>query len=170
MCAGKSQIAECLKNKGFECYVCSDILKEIAQQRNIDSTRANLQKLGNDIKKENKNLGILSEIILTKIKTDNAVIDGIRNTGEIKELKKRENIYILGVNAPPRLRYKRLRKRNRKGEPKVFFEFKRLDNRENRGKTKAQEINKCLKIADFVVINNGSLEELTKKIDKLFKL
>ncbi len=74
------------------------------------------------------------------------------------------------MNASQRLRYDRLKRRNRKGEPGTFFEFKRLDNNENRGKIKAQEINKCLKIADSVIINNSSLEELRRKIDETFKL
>ncbi len=79
MSAGKGEVVKHLKSKGFEHYVYSDILKEIAKQRNIEPTRANLQKLGTDIKKETKNLGILSKKMLKKIKTDKAVVDGIRN-------------------------------------------------------------------------------------------
>ena len=165
MASGKGEVVNYLKSKGFESYMYSDIIRDIANQRNIEPTRANLQKLGEDIKKESKNFGILSKDILKKVQTDKAVVDGIRNVDEIKELKKRKNAYVVGVTAPQRLRFNRIRKRNREGDPKTFAEFKRLDNLENRGKTKGQEINNCFKITDFVINNNGSLENLKKKVD-----
>jgi len=123
--------------------------------------------LGSDIKKDSKNLGILSKKLLQKIKTNKAVVDGIRNPGEIRELRKGKEVYIIGVTAPQKLRFKRLRKRGREGDPKTFDEFKRLDNLENRGKTKGQEINKCLKMADFTIVNDSSLDDLKKKIDEI---
>jgi len=169
MSSGKGEVVKHLKTKGFEHYVYSDILKEIAKQRDIELTRENLQKLGNDIKKETRSLGILSKKMLKKIKTDKAVVDGIRNADEIRELRKKRDVYIIGINASQRLRYERIRKRNREGDPKTFSEFKRLDNLENRGKTKGQEINKCLKMADFTIINNGSLEQLHKEIGKILE-
>jgi len=167
MGSGKGEVVKHLKSKGFEHYVYSDILKEIAKQRNIEPTRANLQKLGTNIKKESRNPGILSQEMLKKIKTDKAVVDGIRNVDEIKELKKRENTHIITVTASQRLRYQRIRKRKREGDPKTFKEFKRLDNLENRGKTKGQEINNCLKTADFTIINNNTLEKLKKNTEDI---
>ena len=165
--SGKGEIVNYLKNKGFEYYVYSDILREVAKQRNIEPTRENLQKLGTDIKKRTKNWGILSKKIIEKIKTDKAVVDGIRNLDEIREFRKRGGFYLIGINATQRLRYSRIMKRNRKGDPKTFKGFKKLDNLENRGKTKGQETNKCLKMVDFLVINDGSLEDLRKKIDRV---
>ena len=35
MACGKGEVVKHLKNKGFEHYIYSDILKEIAKQRNI---------------------------------------------------------------------------------------------------------------------------------------
>ena len=167
--SGKSEIVKYLKSKGFEHFVYSDILKEMARLRGMEITRENLQKLGTEIKEKSNNLGILSQKLLSKIKTDKAVVDGIRNVDEIRELRKRKDVYIIGFNAPQRERYERLRKRNRDGDPKTFEEFKRLDNLENRGKTKGQEINKCLKMADFLIINNGSLEQLKNNVDKILQ-
>jgi len=169
MSAGKGEVVKYLKNKGFEHYVYSDILKEIAKQRNIEPTRKNLQELGTKIKKESKNPGILSKEILKKIKTNKAAVDGIRNADEIMELKKRRNVYIISVTAQQKLRYQRLKKRKRAGDPKTFEEFKKADNLENRGKTKGQNINKCLKMADFTINNNSSLEQLKENIEKIFQ-
>lgn len=167
MGCGKGEVVNYLKAKGFEHYVYSDILREIAKQRKIEPTRANLQKLGTDIKKETKNWGILSKKILEKVKTDKAIVDGVRNTDEIKELRRGKKTIVIGVTAPQRLRFQRLKKRGRPGDPKTFKEFKRLDNLENRGKTKGQEINKCLNMADFLVVNDGTLEKLRKRVEEI---
>ena len=167
MASGKGEIVKYLKAKGFEHYVYSDILREIAKQRGVEPTRENLQKLGTDIKRETKSPGILSKKLLEKIKTNKAIVDGIRNADEIRELRKQRETYIIGVNAPKRVRYERIRKRNREGDPKTFSEFEKLDNLENRGKTKGQEINKCLKMADFIINNNNTLEKLKKEVDKV---
>jgi len=167
MACGKGEVVKHLKNKGFEHYIYSDILKEIAKQRNIELTRKNLQKLGTDIKKESKDPAILSKKLLKKIRTDKAVVDGVRNISEIKELKKRKDAYIIAVTASQTLRYQRINKRKRPGDPKTFKEFKSSDNLENRGKTKGQEINKCIKMADFTINNNSSLEQLKKNIDNI---
>ena len=107
--------------------------------------------------------------MLKKIKTNKAIVDGIRNPDEIRELRKKREVYIIGVNASQKLRFQRLKKRNRIGDPKTFTEFKKLDNLENRGKTKGQEINKCLKMADFTILNNSSLEKLHKEIEKVLE-
>lgn len=167
MGSGKGEVVKYLKNKGFEHHVYSDILREIAKSKNIEPTRENLQRLGNKIKKDTKNLGILSKKLLQKIKTNKVVVDGIRNPDEIRELRKGKEVYIIGVTAPQKLRFKRLQKRERHGDPKTFNEFKELDNLENRGKTKGQEINKCLKMVDYSIINDSSLDNLKKKIDEV---
>jgi len=169
MGSGKGEIANYLIKKGFEYYCFSDILKEEAEKRNIKPTRKNLQKLGNDIKKDKANRGILAKRILERIKTDNVVLDGIRNVDEVRELRKAKEFFLVGVNAEQKLRFIRLKKRARAGDPTDFNDFKKLDDKENKGITKGQEINKCLKMADFTLLNNGSLEELKEETERILK-
>ena len=167
MGSGKTEVADYLKSRGFEHYTYSDIIIEIAKKRNIALTRENLQKLGTEIKQKEHNKGILSKKIVERIKTGKAVVDGIRNHDEIKELRKNSSTVIIAINAPQRLRYSRLKKRARPGDPLSFKEFKRLDNLENRGKTEGQQISICLKMADYAITNNSSLENLKKEVDKI---
>ncbi|HZX44470.1 MAG TPA: AAA family ATPase [Candidatus Nanoarchaeia archaeon] len=166
MGSGKSEVVKFLKEKGYEHYVYSDVLKEMAKERSIEPTRANLQLLGAKIKGNDP--GILSKALLKKARSDNAVFDGIRNRHEIKELKKK-GVMIIAITAPQKVRYQRLKERKRPGDPETFEEFKRLDNLENRGNGKGQEINQCLKVSDHVVDNNSSIENLKENIAKIIR-
>lgn len=168
MSAGKGEVSLYLKEKGFEYHRYSEIVVEETKRRGLNITRENLQKVGNMLRGEYGDESILSKRILKKIKSNKVVVDGVRNSAEIRELRKTKHFYLVGIDAPQKLRFERLKKRGREGDPANFEEFKKLDDKENSG-LKGQEINKCLKMADFVVINDGSLEDLKKKIDNILR-
>lgn len=50
--SGKGEAANYLKTKGFAYYSLSDALREEATARNIEHTRENLIRLGNQLRKE----------------------------------------------------------------------------------------------------------------------
>ncbi len=167
MASGKGTVAEYLKKKGFEIYTYSDVVREEAKKLGYGQTRENLRKVGTLLKEKSGNMGILSRKLLAKIKTGKAVLDGVRNVAEINELRKRKGFFLIGVDAGQKIRFKRMQKRKRQGDPKTFEEFKEIDNKENNGENHGQEINRCLKAADFLIHNNSSVEELKKQIDKI---
>ncbi|MBD3163634.1 dephospho-CoA kinase [Candidatus Woesearchaeota archaeon] len=162
--AGKSTVADVLKEKGFEHYTYSNILRMEAEKRKIPPTRKNLQDLGNKIKQESGNLGILSRLLIENAETGKIIADGIRTVDEVKELKKHPNAYVIAVDAPPKLRYERLKSRKREGDPESFDEFIKIDEHENKGLTPGQEINKCIRHADFTLINDKGRKRLKKEV------
>jgi len=166
MASGKGEITNYLKEKGFEQYVFSDIIREEAKKRSLQPTRSNLQKIGDLLRKEYNNEGIIAKKLLEKIKTKKAVVDGIRNSKEVLELKKSGKFYLIAIISPQKLRYERLKTRKRPGDPDSFEEFKLLDEKENKG-LGTQEINKCIKLADFNIDNTSTLENLRKEVDKI---
>jgi dephospho-CoA kinase len=102
------------------------------------------------------------------------IIDGIRNPGEVEYLKKKfgKNFVLIAVDAPKELRFKRLLERKKEGDPKTFEEFNEIDETDN-GKNQpeyGQRVGECLKLADYLIINDGSLDELNKKLEKISKL
>ncbi len=165
--SGKSTVADILKEKGFEHHTYSDILRQEAKKRDIEPTRENLQKLGNKFKEESKNMGILSRLIIENSRSENIIADGIRTIDEIKELKEHPDAYVIGIDASQEIRYKRLEERKRSGDPLSFEQFKKIDDHENKGLTPGQEINKCLKECDFLIVNEDSIEDLNKKLEKI---
>ena len=42
-----------------------------------------------------------------------------------------------------------------------------LEHYENRGESKGQDIGRCLKKADYIIINDGSEEDLKNKLNKI---
>ena len=68
------------------------------------------------------------------ITKEHAVVDGVRNVGEIKELKNAGDAFIIGITSPQSIRFLRLRKRKREARLKnsmrlwlfMFFRNKRI--------------------------------------------
>ena len=166
MGAGKGEVAEILKEKGYEYYVFSDIVKEKAKKLGLELTRENLQKVGNIIR-DKEEPGYLAKRLIARFKSDKVVVDGVRSSDEIRVLRKAGKFILIGIDAPQSLRFKRLRKRARQGDPIDFEDFKRVDDKENKSIGKGQEINKCLEMADFKIINSSSLKDLRNKVEKI---
>ncbi|MBS3101823.1 AAA family ATPase [Candidatus Woesearchaeota archaeon] len=168
--AGKGEAANYLKTKGFVYFSLSDELREEAKEKGIDAARENLIALGNDLRKK-FGTGYLASKINDKIsierkeKKNDFVVDSIRNPGEINELKKNKDFLLLGIDAPVELRYARAEKRGRLGEAKTLQHFIKLEERENFNSKANQQLDRCLKMADKVVVNDSTLEEFHKKID-----
>ena len=166
MGAGKGEVAKLLKEKGYEYYVFSDAIKEEAKKRGLEATRENLQNIGNILREEYEP-GVLAKRLIAKFKSDKVVVDGVRSSDEIKVLRQHGKFVLIGIGAPQLLRFERLKKRERKGDPTTFEEFKKLDDRENKSIGTGQEINRCLKMADFRITNDGSFDDLKNKVEEI---
>lgn len=173
--SGKGIVAEVLKQLGFRYYSLSDEVREEARRRKIPLTRENLQKLGNELRAEFGNAVLARWVIKRIIETDgdDIVIDGIRNLAEVAELRNYFQRFVLvGIDAPPRIRFARILRRARENDPKTYKEFLRVDAIDRGLANKAdnsQQVSKCLRAADCVILNTGSLEELRLKINRMLR-
>ena len=170
--AGKGEIANHLKSKGFVYFSLSDALRDEATIRGLDHSRNILINLGNELRKKFGN-GILAERINEKILESKKVfpektffvVDSIRNPGEIKELRKNEGFLLVGVVTDEKIRFQRLLKRGRIGDATTFEEFKKQEDRENNNEASGQQLDKCLELADKHISSNGTIEEANKEFD-----
>ena len=91
---------------------------------------------------------------------------------ELLELKKMESFFLLGLDSEIDTIINRIKKRNRKTDIAENQELKkRLDREWGLGEPQyGQHVGKCMDMADFVVDNNESLEELKTKIFNILKL
>jgi len=166
--SGKTEVADYLKKKGFSYFSLSDVIREKLKEEKKELSRENMIEKGNELR-EKFGPSVLAEGIAKKIK-GNAVVDSIRNPEEIKRLSREKDFTLLGIEAPIKIRYKRALVRKRIGEEITFEKFKELEEREKTGDENAQQLGTCMKMADFVIINEGTIDELHKKIDDLIEL
>ena len=169
--AGKGQVAEYLKAKGFEYYTISQMVREEAAKIKIPITRESLQDVGNLIRKHEGIGGWIKRIIKIIDLKKNYVIDGIRNPGEIEELKRIKNFFLISVDAPQKIRFERVLSRGKESDPKTWEEFVKADLRDfgESEEKSGQQVGKCMAMADFHLINDSTIEEFNKEIEKLYK-
>ena len=166
--AGKDEVARYLvEQRGFSYFSLSDILRSELSRRNLSITRESLYKLGNSLR-EKRGPGALAELAFKALeKVKRAVVVSIRNPGEVEVLRQREDFILVGVDAPLELRWERARDRGRPGDPVSFEEFTAQEQAELAGTTHQQQLDACLAMSDRVLINDGSLEELYRKMEEL---
>lgn len=169
--AGKTTVGDYLVGKEFVFYSLSDVIREEITKHKKEITRERLQAVGNELRRKFGN-DVLAKRILEKIghanKKHHYVIDSIRNPAEVKALRKNKDFMLVFVDAPIELRFERVKARQREKDPMRFEDFKKSEEKELKSKDSAnQQLLKCREMADAVIINDSSVEELYKKIDKL---
>ena len=163
--SGKDTVADYLINqKKFQHISLSDLIREEAKKRGLGIDRDSLRNLGNILASE---IGedALARMAIKRKKSANLVISSIRKPKEVDYLKSLTNFILIFVDAPIKLRFNRMSKRKRVGEESMTFdELKEKENLEMSGKS-SQRLDYCKKMADKVILNTGTLENLYKKVD-----
>jgi len=176
--SGKGKVAEFFRDKGFVHHSFSAEIRQIAKERGIEIKRKSLSRLGYDLRLESPGKSILGQRILDKIQKEvkqgkkRFVLEGIRDVDEIilfrnHELEKKAMRFVLiGVDAPQKVRFERMKSRRRHGDPQTFEEFKEIDDHEIRGDG-GQEVSKCMAMADYIIQNDKGLDELKEKVEEI---
>lgn len=171
---GKGTVAGFLKEVGYTYFSLSDELRKEAAKRNWGGGKETLQNLGDELREKFGN-AVLAKRVAELDEFKNAqriIIDSIRNPAEINYLRDFFGAKILGVTASVHTRYEYYKERAREGDPMSFQEFLRLDGREmingNGGSTHVIQIKECLRISDFVIVNEVSKERLRELTEYAF--
>ncbi len=165
--SGKGTVAGILTDLGFSSYSLSDRVREEVKKRGLELTRENQQLTGNALREEfgSDILAKRTAEIIDNNPSENIVIDAIRNPKEIEFLKEKYGIKIIALKVNQERRYELLKQRGNQWDTLSWEEFKLLDDRElaQTGKHK-QQVNETVKMADIVIENDGTIEELKEKI------
>jgi dCMP deaminase len=163
--AGKSEVSNYLVSRGFECHSLSDEIRAEVGKRGLAITREILTECGNELRSR-FGAGILAERILARIGHDrNHVIDSIRNPTEVEVLRRRKDFRLLGVHAGQAARFARSKARGREGAPQNLDQFMAEEDRELQSPDPVkQQLIATWNMADVVVTNDGSVEELHRSL------
>lgn len=164
--AGKSEAAAYLKQKGVPFVRFGDLTDEGIKAMGLSLTPENERFYREKIRHE---LGMGAYAIKAEPKLNNLLksysliaIDGLYSWEEYTFLKEKfPNLLLIHVYAEPAKRYKRLAKRPIRPVP---YEESR-----NRDVTELEKLNKGgpIAIADYIIENDTSLEDLHSKIDRM---
>lgn len=166
--AGKGEAAAFLKDKSFYYYSLSDVIREELERRKIPITRDSLIATGNELR-ENFGPEYLATKILDKMDPNrNYVVDSIRNPSEIEALRKAGNFLLLNIYAPEKVRFERIKARAREQDPKTLDEFRKKEQVESKNLSKSkQSIEDCQALADFAILNEGSLDDFHARVSEI---
>ncbi len=169
--SGKDTVADYIcKKYELKSYSTSDEIRYEASRLNMDHSRANLFVLANQIR-EHLGSGELAKRALNRVQLDEnmALITSIRNIGEIEYLKKHSNFYLISVDGPISIRFERAAKRERMGDGKTLEDFRMAEEKEMYANGAGQQLTPCMKMADYFIINDGTLEKLNERTDEVMK-
>jgi len=167
--SGKGEAGLYIKSKGFSYCSLSDILREEAKKSGIRPLREDLIRLGNELRRKNGPSYLALRAIERVGRPGNYIVDSIRNPAEIEALRKMDDFMLIGVDAPLEVRFKRGMERKRPGDAETLQGFIEKEEKENTLDSENQQLKECLQMADVIINNDSTIEELHARIDEALK-
>ncbi len=167
--SGKSAVTDyIIQNYGGSQFRFSDYLSHVLQKMNITKSRENMIKLSVILRKEFGEDLFSHAVASDAIRSEDSLVlvDGIRRPEDLTAFRPLPNFKLIAVNADANIRYERMRHRGEKvGESNMTREeFETTE----KAPTEIT-IPEAMTYADFVVMNDGGLEELHARIDEIMK-
>lgn len=166
--SGKDTVGSYLvEKKGFNHVSLSAVLRSVLKEKGIEINAENLNKVGNSMAED---YGKAFLVELAKEIADfnkDLVISSVRQPGEIERLKEEKNFFMIFVDADIEIRYKRMCARGRQGDCKTLDGLKEIEKAQMDGSHGGMNLTKCKEMADYVIENNGTMEEFDKKIEDI---
>ncbi len=165
--AGKSTVANLLKEKNFHVIIMGDIIREKAIEKKIELNDENMGNLMKNLRNEHGN-EIVAKLILQKINKLNdsknfIAIDGIRSYEEFKILKDLDFVKLLAIHASSTTRFDHIKQRDRSDSPSSYEKFLQRDKREI-----DVGISEAIALADEIVSNNAlTITEFRNNVEKI---
>jgi len=159
--SGKDTIAKYLcEHYGFKHYdFYKDVLVPELEKRGLEPTKMNASLVGNEMRKE-EGMDIMAKRLLKKIDVPDAVVTGFRSPEEVEYFKEHTHDFTLVfVDAEPEVRFSR----RSPLDPQTKEEFFKRDEMDEKGKN----MEAVFLMADNVIDNNGTLDELYEKVEEL---
>ncbi|MBN2330779.1 MAG: AAA family ATPase [Candidatus Aenigmarchaeota archaeon] len=147
-----------------------DVLAPILANRGLPVTRENLIDIAMDGRKKSHN-GVWADklsVIIKRNSVHDFVISGIRFPEEVGVFRRNfgEGFRLVAIVCDDRHRYERVMKRGTKGEAGLSFDgFLQIEKRPTE-----RVIAETMGIADFVIGNNGTIQDLYDGVSGILKI
>ncbi len=173
--AGKSIISDELVEEGFSYVRFGQLVIDEVKKRGLEINADNEKTVREEFRKEH-GMGAMATLNMEKfdelLKISNVVGDGLYSWTEYKILKEKygDQMYVLAMYAPPKLRYERLENRAVEGDTDSRFRSIPKEKSQLRDYAEIEGIEKGgpIAMADFTVINTGTLEDINMQLHEFF--
>ncbi len=170
--AGKGTIVEYLvKQKNWQHFSASGLLTEEIVRRNMPVNRDSMIIVANDLRAK-YGAGYIAEELIRRAGNNvgNSIIESIRTLGEVEKLREKGGV-VLAVDADQKLRYERVLKRGGVKDGVSFEEFSKQEEMEMQSDDpNKQNLLAVKRVADYVINNDGTIEELNNEIEKFLNI
>lgn len=170
--AGKGTIVDYLTtHHGFKHFSVRGYLTKLIKAKGEEVNRDTLVSTANELRANHSPSFIAEELYreASDSGTD-CIIESIRTVGEVNALRTKGNFYLFAVDAEQPLRYERIVERASETDKINFETFVANENREMTSTDpNKQNLDACMKLADFRFVNNGSFNDLYAKVDEVLK-
>jgi len=159
--SGKSEAVAVAERQGWTVIRMGDEVRAEARRRGMEPSDDNLGGIADDLR-QREGMDVWARRSLPDSDGD-VVIDGIRNIEEVEFFREELDDFVLvAIHTSPETRYQRLQERGRSDDSVSFDELKKRDEREL-----GWGIGNVVAMADVVIVNEGSMEELHDKVTGL---
>lgn len=163
--AGKGEAAAYLRTRGYDFVSLSDVIRDELRAAGVPETRDALIAGGNALRRE-YGPDILARRILARV-AGPTVIDSIRNPSEVGFLRCQDRFFLLALEAPAAVRFERVGKRGRDESASTLLAFAAKENEEKSSDPAAQQLHTCIALADALIVNDGTLEVLHRRLEEI---
>jgi len=167
--SGKDFAAEYLVEKhGFKSMSMGDLVREETINQGLEPTRSNLQSVSKSFTDKNGPHYWSNKVCdkILKLGWEKVIINGVRRVQELETYREKfgSNFNLVLIDADPKIRFNRLKSRARVGFPNTWGKFAKHEKAELELYGTFED---TIKLAEFVVKNESSPEELHKNIDNV---
>ncbi len=170
--AGKGTVVDYLvREKGFIHFSVRGFLSEELARRGMPVNRDSLTAIANELRAAHGPAHIIEQLYeQAASKGAPCIIESIRSPGEIASLREKPGFVLLAIDADPRIRYNRIRKRNSETDQVSFLTFLHNEEREMHSDDPSrQNLSECIRQADHTINNNGNRDALNLQIECFYR-
>lgn len=172
---GKGTVVDYLRDeKGFTHYSVRDLIIEEVKKRGLPLDRVQIGDTGTALRREQEPAYFVNTFMerAKNAGQTNVVIESIRTVTEARRIQELGG-KIIAIDAPVDIRYARITERGSTTDHVTFEQFREQEDREYTAKDDSDptqmSVLKVMDIADYVLVNEGSLEEIHEKIEEILK-
>lgn len=168
--SGKTEVAKRMMELGASRVRMGDVVWREVERRGLEVSEEKVANVANELREKEGPAAIAKRCVpLIKKKggeSEAVIVDGIRGGAEVEVFKEAfgEDFSLIKIEASEETRYARTGSRKREDDIEGWEAFRAKDEREL-----GWGMGEAMEMADFKIINEGSLEDLRNRATVLFK-